>query len=121
MLKCRPPKARIVKYCRVVGPVGLRLIERLFRPLGFNSDYRVRRTLSGGFNLGFRRGWSGWQRDLGKLNRFARENEFASIDVGPMEPAELRHIEQAKRVVGSMDLADSLAAASADARRQRGF
>lgn len=41
------------------------------------------RTLTGGFPIGFRRGWSPWQRDLDGLTRFAKESGFEFIDIGP--------------------------------------
>ncbi len=77
------------------------------------------KTLTGQFNIGFRRDWSAWQRDLAGLLRFARDNDFSFLDVGPMPAAELTQIAQAGVGIGSMDLYDWPAMACADAAKQQ--
>lgn len=39
------------------------------------------KTRTGGFPIGFRRGWSAWQKDLPGLTAWAAKNEFAAIDL----------------------------------------
>ena len=39
-------------------------------------------TRTGGFPIGFRRGWSDWQRDLGALSGWAAANDMACVDLG---------------------------------------
>lgn len=62
------------------------------------------RTRTGSFPIGFRRGWSDWQRSLDGLIEFAKGNGFEFLDVGPMGGEELRKITGAGLRVGSVDL-----------------
>ena len=40
------------------------------------------KTCTGGIAIGFRRGWSPWQRDLAHLVQWANDNAFACVDLG---------------------------------------
>ena len=41
------------------------------------------RTRTGGFGIGFRRGGGSWQKDIAALANWARDHEFACVDIGP--------------------------------------
>jgi sugar phosphate isomerase/epimerase len=76
-------------------------------------------TTTGSFPIGFRRGWSDWQKDLGNVIRFAKENNFAGFDVGALPPDELKQITAAGLKIGSVDAKDWPALASADAGKRK--
>lgn len=61
-------------------------------------------TRTGSFPIGFRRGWSPWQKDLTSLISFAQANDFAALDTGALPAAELRQITDAGLSIGSVDL-----------------
>lgn len=61
-------------------------------------------TSTGSFPIGFRRGWSPWQRDLGGVVRWAIENAFPHMDFGPLTPAEVKQVQDAGLTVGAVDL-----------------
>lgn len=61
-------------------------------------------TRTGNFGIGFRRGWSDWQKDLSKLIAFAKEQRFACLDFGPIDAADLEPVLAAGLKVGSVDL-----------------
>ena len=46
------------------------------------SKTNVATTRTGGFPIGFRRGWTEWQKDLPSLLAWAAENSFGVIDLG---------------------------------------
>lgn len=75
-------------------------------------------TRTGGFPIGFRRGWSDWQRDMPTLVAFARDHDFACLDFGPINADELRPVFDAGLKVGSVDLRQWPDLASADAGRR---
>ena len=60
-------------------------------------------TRTGNFPIGFRQGWTDWQKDVNALVQFAKANQIGVIDVG-------RDVESAKKVtagglkIGSADL-----------------
>src|SRR4051812_25081 len=56
------------------------------------------------FPIGFRRGWTDWQRNLPGVVRWAKENHFAHMDFGPITPAEARQVLDAGLPIGSVDL-----------------
>jgi sugar phosphate isomerase/epimerase len=47
-----------------------------------STSSKIAKTRSGGFLIGFRRGWSDWQKDLPGAIAWAKENEIGVIDVG---------------------------------------
>jgi sugar phosphate isomerase/epimerase len=46
------------------------------------SNSEIARTRTGGFPIGFRRGWSDWQKDLPGAVAWAKENNIGIIDLG---------------------------------------
>lgn len=59
-------------------------------------------TRTGGFGIGFRRGWSDWQKDLGSVIQWAKANDFACMDV--KGPEEAKQLTDAGLGIGSVDL-----------------
>jgi sugar phosphate isomerase/epimerase len=64
------------------------------------------RTRTGGFAVGFRRGRSEWQKDLGALLDWARAEGFAAVDLGRDGDTTARNAVAAGFRVGSVDLAE---------------
>jgi len=62
------------------------------------------RTRTGGFPLGFRRGGSNWQKDLGGLIAWAKENDLEVIDLGKDGDHTAKPVVDAGLRVGSVDL-----------------
>ncbi len=60
-------------------------------------------TRTGNFPIGFRRGGSGWQKDIAALTGWARENGFGAIDLGGNH-ADVAAVQNAGLQVGSIDL-----------------
>jgi sugar phosphate isomerase/epimerase len=76
-------------------------------------------TRTGGFTIGFRRMGSEWQKDLGRLIGWARENGFGAIDLGRDGDKMAKTVIAAGLRVGSVDLAEWQPMISPDkARRQ---
>jgi sugar phosphate isomerase/epimerase len=84
---------------------------------GGTGDFMAH-TRTGGFPIGFRRGWSDWQRDMATLIAFARAHDFACLDFGPIEAAELGPVYDAGLKVGSVDLRQWRDLTSADAGKR---
>ena len=61
-------------------------------------------TRTGGFPIGFRTGGGAWQADLAQLGRWAAGNGFAAIDVGAVEPDQVRAMTDTGLRIGSIDL-----------------
>lgn len=61
-------------------------------------------TRTGSFPIGFRRGWSEWQKDLPALISWAKAEGFSAIDVGAVPEAELKAITSAGLGIGTVDL-----------------
>ena len=62
------------------------------------------KTRTGGFPIGFRRGWSDWQKDLAGWTAWAEENGFGVLDLGPTGDTEAAAVVAAGLKVGSADL-----------------
>lgn len=63
-------------------------------------------TRTGNFTIGFRRGWSDWQKkELGPMLEWARANGFGAVDVGRDGDKLVKEIGAAGLRVGSVDLA----------------
>lgn len=78
------------------------------------------KTLTGSFPIGFRQGWSDWQKDLANVIAFAKSNSFELIDVGDISAGQLKKVLDAGLGVGSVDLKRPWAAvASADAGKRK--
>lgn len=61
-------------------------------------------TRTGNFPIGFRRGWSDWQKSLAGLIEWAKQSGFAGLDVGSVPEAEIQQIQSAGLRIGSVDL-----------------
>ncbi|MDX2111392.1 MAG: sugar phosphate isomerase/epimerase [Verrucomicrobiota bacterium] len=61
-------------------------------------------TRTGGYRIGFRRGWSDWQRDLPALADWAKANGFACLDVGNDGLDSIPQVVKAGIAVGTVDL-----------------
>jgi sugar phosphate isomerase/epimerase len=64
------------------------------------------KTRTGGFGIGFRRGGGAWQRDLGNLIAWARENEFEAIDLGRDADQWAQSVIESGLRLGSVDLVE---------------
>ncbi len=63
-------------------------------------------TRTGGFSIGFRRGWGDWQKDLSSLIEWAKNNEFGVVDLGRDGDTSAKQVTDAGLKVGSVDLAE---------------
>lgn len=63
-------------------------------------------TRTGSYPIGFRRGWSDWQKDLDAVIRWATENELEVIDLGKEGAKAVQRVVDAGLRVGSVDLAE---------------
>ncbi|MEZ0325813.1 MAG: sugar phosphate isomerase/epimerase family protein [Fimbriimonas sp.] len=63
-------------------------------------------TRTGSFPIGFRRGWSAWQKDLAGLISWSKENGFSVIDLGSDSDVAGGDVKAAGLQVGSADLLD---------------
>jgi sugar phosphate isomerase/epimerase len=61
-------------------------------------------TRTGGFPIGFRRGWSDWQRDLDGMLAWAKENGMAVVDLGGDGDEHAGKVLAAGLAIGSVDL-----------------
>src|SRR5687767_14642142 len=61
-------------------------------------------TRTGSFPIGFRRGGGAWQRDLGALARWAKENGFEAIDLSRVTAEDVQTLNSAGLKLGSVDL-----------------
>lgn len=77
------------------------------------------RTRTGGFRIGFRRGWSDWQKDLPALAAWAKDAGFEAIDLGQAKAEEIGQIRSAGLQVVSVDMIDWSALLSPDAGKRR--
>lgn len=76
-------------------------------------------TTTGSFPIGFRRGWSDWQKNLPPLIQWAKANSFETLDVGAIDLAEIKSIVAAGLRVGTVDLKRWPDLASADAGKRK--
>jgi sugar phosphate isomerase/epimerase len=77
-------------------------------------------TRTGSFPIGFRRGWSDWQKNLGDVIAFAKSNGFEGLDIGDLPADQIKPILSAGLRVGSVDLKQPWAAiASADSGKRK--
>jgi sugar phosphate isomerase/epimerase len=63
-------------------------------------------TRTGNFAIGFRRGWSEWQKDTKGLAKWAKSSGFDRIDLGNASSDELKTIRGEGVEIGSADLLD---------------
>jgi sugar phosphate isomerase/epimerase len=77
-------------------------------------------TRTGSFPIGFRRGWSDWQKNLTEVIAFAKSNGFETIDVEDLSAEQIRPILDAGLRIGSVDVKRPWSAlASADAGKRK--
>jgi sugar phosphate isomerase/epimerase len=78
----------------------------------------MKTTRTGGFTIGFRRGWSDWQKDLGALLKWAKANNFGAVDLGQDGDKLAGDVAAAGLRVGSVDLAEWQGMISPDKARR---
>jgi sugar phosphate isomerase/epimerase len=75
-------------------------------------------TRTGSFPIGFRRGWSDWQKDLPSTLEWAKANDLGVIDLG-RDLADLKTTTAAGLKAGSIDLLEWQPMFSADAGKRQ--
>lgn len=76
-------------------------------------------TRTGGFSIGFRRGWGDWQRDLDSLIAWSQANDLGVIDLGRDGDTSAKEVTAAGLKVGSVDLAEWQGMISADPMKRK--
>src|SRR4051794_1200902 len=77
-------------------------------------------TRTGNFPIGFRRGWTDWQKkDLSALVQWANSNGFAALDLMNLTPQDVRSVQSAGLRLGSLDLLDFGAIMSSDTAKRK--
>lgn len=79
-----------------------------------NKEFSMH-TRTGHFNIGFRRGWSDWQKSTATVIAFAKDNGFSAIDLGKITSEDASAVRAAGLQIGSVDLLDFGNIACADA------
>ncbi|HLK16791.1 MAG TPA: sugar phosphate isomerase/epimerase, partial [Fimbriimonadaceae bacterium] len=77
------------------------------------------KTRTGSFPIGFRRGWSDWNKNLDSMLTWAKSEGLSVIDLGGDAPETLPVVEKAGMRVGSVDLQAWSDLASADAGKRK--
>ena len=77
------------------------------------------KTRTGSFPIGFRRGWSDWQKDTDGLIAWAKTNEMGVIDLGANADTEGAKVVAAGLQVGSADLKGWKGLLSPDPEKRR--
>jgi sugar phosphate isomerase/epimerase len=75
-------------------------------------------TRTGTFPIGFRRGGSAWQKDLGPLIGWARDNQLQVIDLAGAPGPEWKAISEAGLRIGTADTVDWKSLLSADTNKR---
>ena len=76
-------------------------------------------TRTGGFAVGFRMGWSDWQKNPATVAAWAKANGFSAVDVGRNGEVAGKAVKAAGLRVGSVDLAEWNAMLSPDAGKRK--
>lgn len=76
-------------------------------------------TRTGGFKIGFRRGWSDWQKEIWTLIDWAKQNQMGVIDLGRDGDTVAKEVVAAGLSVGSVDLAEWQGLISPDASKRK--
>lgn len=76
-------------------------------------------TRTGGYGIGFRRGWSDWQKNLEGIIAFAKGNGFACVDLGGDAAQVAGAVVAAGLKIGSADLLGWRELLSADAGKRK--
>ncbi|MFN8491522.1 MAG: sugar phosphate isomerase/epimerase [Caldilineaceae bacterium] len=72
------------------------------------------KTRTGSFPIGFRRGWTDWQKDIDSLIAWAKENGLEAIDLGKDANVVGQKVLDAGLRIGSVDLRDNKGMISPD-------
>ena len=84
------------------------------------KPWTMAKTFTGSFPIGFRQGWSDWQKTLENVVAFAKGNGFEAIDLGDASAQQVRMVLSAGLGVGSVDLKKPWSAlASADGGKRK--
>lgn len=78
-------------------------------------------TRTGGLPIGFRKGWTDWQKDVTSLARWAKDNGFEALDLGTPSAEEIAAVTSTGLRLGSVDLpgmGGGMMAADEAARRE---
>lgn len=75
-------------------------------------------TRTGGFPIGFRLGWSEWQRNLPSLAAWAKESGFEALDLGRATAADVQTLRETGLRLGSVDIDTSNLLHSDSGKRQ---
>lgn len=76
-------------------------------------------TRTGKFPIGFRRGWTEWQKDLSALAQWAKTSGFEALDLGNADERDLEILRNAGLRLGSCDLLEFGNLLSSDPGRRR--
>ena len=76
-------------------------------------------TKTGSFPIGFRRGWSDWQKEITPLTAWAKGNGFDVLDLGTATAADLETVKAAGLRLGTADLKNFGALMASDAGRRK--
>ena len=76
-------------------------------------------TRTGNFPVGFRRGWSEWQKNTKNLAQWAKSAGFERIDLGAATAEDVKTLRGAGVDVGSVDVLDFGAIVSPDAGKRK--
>jgi sugar phosphate isomerase/epimerase len=76
-------------------------------------------TRTGNFHIGFRRGWTDWQKDLKGLAAWGKQAGFEAIDLGKTSADDVRTLQSNGLRLGSADLADFTSILAPDAGKRR--
>ncbi len=76
------------------------------------------KTRTGSFPIGFRRGGGAWQKDLGSLLQWAKQNELEVLDLGADGDVAGQTVLDAGLRIGSVNVPDSKGMIAADAGRR---
>jgi sugar phosphate isomerase/epimerase len=77
------------------------------------------KTRTGGFEIGFRRGWSDWQKDLSGVVSWANDNDLRVLDLGRDGAETIQTVQNAGVRVGTVDLLEWNGMISPDAGVRR--
>lgn len=75
-------------------------------------------TRTGKYKIGFRRGWSDWQKNVAAVVSFASDHGFKGVDLNKATPDDVAVVKSAGLQLGSVDLVDFVNIATADAGKR---
>jgi sugar phosphate isomerase/epimerase len=81
------------------------LVSHVLHTLADSFKMRDMQTRTGPFSIGFRQGWSDWQKqNLSALASWAKQNGFEALDLGRLTAADAAILSAAGLRLGSVDL-----------------